>query len=331
MNAPPVADESTQADATRELDYDAYLELRAGNEAEIEVQLVTCPQCGAQTRLDAGVVADACAFCTTPLVAVAAQSARQIKPKALVSFAVERRKAQDIFVEWIGGRWFAPNALKQTVRRVDGIRGVYLPCWTFDADTQSTYTGQRGVDRIVHDTRRDAQGNSVTVARTVTDWYPASGEVTMHFDDLLVPASNSIPSDLAEALLTWNAQALVPYADDYVAGFTMEAYQLGLEPGFELARAQFGRAIEGTVRQDIGGSHQRVHEVNTRYDAITFKHILLPAWICSYMFGGKSWLVVVNGQNGDVRGHRPWSAWKISGAVLVVAVIAAVLYVLNSP
>jgi hypothetical protein len=294
------------------------------------VQLVTCPQCGAQTRLDAGVVADACAFCTTPLVSVAAQASRQIRPRALVSFVVERGSAQDIFLKWIAGRWFAPNALKKTVRRLEGIRGVYLPCWTFDARTHSAYTGQRGIDRIVQDVRTDAQGKQVLVSRTVTDWYPASGEVSMVFDDQLVPASQSIPQDLADVLITWNASALVPYADEYVAGFTVEAYQVGLEPAFATARGQFDNAIDGAIRQDIGGNHQRVHDVQTRYDDITFKHILLPAWICSYMFGGKSWLVVVNGQTGDVQGHRPWSPWKIAAAVLAVSIIAAVVYFLNS-
>jgi hypothetical protein len=243
---------------------------------------------------------------------------------------VERASAQDIFLKWIAGRWFAPNALKKTVRRLEGIRGVYLPCWTFDARTRSRYTGQRGIDRIVHDTRTDAQGKTVMVSRTVTDWYPASGEVSLVFDDRLVPATKSVPQDLADALITWDAKALVPYADDYVAGFTVEAYQLGLQPAFEQAREQFNRAIDSAIRQDIGGNHQRVHDVHTEYDAITFKHILLPAWICSYMFGGKPWLVVVNGQTGDVQGHRPYSPWKIAGAVLATAIVIAILYLLNS-
>jgi hypothetical protein len=36
--------------------------------------------------------------------------------------------------------------------------------------------------------------------------------------------------------------------------------------------------------------------------------------------------VVVNGQTGKVKGDRPWSAWKIAGAVLAVAIVAAIIW-----
>jgi hypothetical protein len=300
-----------------------------GNEPEISPQLVDCPQCGAQTQFDAHVVASVCAFCATPLVSVAAHAERRIRPRAVVPFALEPKGAQEVFRRWIAGRWFAPNALKDTVRAVQGVRGVYLPCWTFDARTTSAYTGQRGVDRVVQETRRDAQGNNVIVTRTETDWYFASGTVSLTFDDTLVPASRSIPEHLATVLQDWDVSGMQPFSDDYVAGFTVEAYQVALEPAFAEAKGVFDAAIDRAVRADIGGNHQRVLSVSTQYDAVTFKHILLPAWICSYQFNGKTWRVVVNGQTGAIKGDRPWSAWKIGFAVLAAMAAAAIIALLS--
>lgn len=317
--------DTVRASATEELDYLSFLRQQAGNEPEIAPQLVTCPQCGAVTRLADGVVADACAFCATPLVSVAAHTGRQIRPRGIVPFMVDRSAAQTRFREWIGNRWFAPNALKQTVRSAEGVRGVYLPCWTFDARTTSTYTGSRGIDRHVHEQRRDSNGNTVTVTRTVTDWYPASGVVQVAFDDTLVPASRSVPENLASVLQGWDISNLEPYADEFVAGFTMEAYQLGLEPAFDEAKGQFEAGIVAAIHSDIGGNHQRIHDKSTHYESVTFKHILLPAWICSYLFRGKSWRVVVHGQTGDVKGDRPYSPWKIGFAVLAAMILAAVI------
>ncbi len=326
--APAVADDDRRV-ATEELDYLQHLRDQAGNEPEVAPQLVTCPQCGAQTQLAPGVVADACAFCATPLVSVAAHAGRQIRPRAIVPFTVDRAAAQSRFREWIGGLWFAPNALKQSVRSVDGVRGVYLPCWTFDARTSTDYQGSRGIDRHVHEQRRDANGNVVTVTRTVTDWYPASGQVYVAFDDTLVPASHSIPPKLATVLHGWDVSALTPYSDDFVAGFTLEAYQLGLEPAFEQAKGQFQDGIVAAIHADIGGNHQRISASHTRYDSVTFKHILLPAWICSYRFRDRAWRVVVHGQTGAVKGDRPYSPWKIAFAVVCVLVLALVLALLN--
>ena len=324
-NERTVAADIERAAAFEELDYLLHLRMQAGNEAEVTPQLVTCPQCGAETGLPRGVVADACAFCATPLVSVAAHTGRMIRPRAIVPFRVARAAAQERFRAWIGGLWFAPNALKHTVRSADGVRGIYLPCWTFDARTSSNYDGARGIDRHIHEQRRDAKGNMMTVTRTVTDWYPASGHVALVFDDTLVPASNSIPPKLATVLTDWDVSELAPYSDDYIAGFTLEAYQLGLEPAFGEAKVNFDKGIEGAIRADIGGNHQRIHHVSTSYDSVTFKHILLPAWICSYRFRDRAWRVVVHGQTGAVRGDRPYSAWKIAFAVLLVAIIVSLV------
>jgi LSD1 subclass zinc finger protein len=329
VNERPAVSERDQAAAREELDYRTHLARQESAEPEMVQQLVSCPQCGATTQFDPHVVAAVCAFCATPLVAVAVHEGRQIRPRGLVPFSLNPASAQELFRKWIDGRWFAPNALTRTVRSVQGVRGVYVPCWTFDARTTSSYVGQRGIDRTESDTRRDANGNTVVVTRTVTDWYPASGLLQVPFDDTLVPASSSIPEHLATVLQGWDISALVPAADDYMAGFTVEAYQVGLQAAFEQAKAVFDEGILSAVRQDIGGNHQRVHDVSTRYDDVTFKHILLPVWICSYMFRDKSWRVVVNGQTGEVTGDRPWSAWKIAFAVLTALVILGTIYLLN--
>jgi hypothetical protein len=329
VNEPPAVNAAAETEAHEELDYLGYLRAQAGNEAEITPQVVTCPQCGAQTQFDASVVAATCAFCATPLVSVAAHQERRIRPRSVVPFTLEPKGAQEVFRRWIAGRWFAPNALKRTVQSVQGVRGVYVPCWTFDARTTSRYDGLRGVDRTVQESHTDARGNRVVTSRTVTDWYPAAGTVGLTFDDVLIEASNSVPDHLAGALTGWDVGGMRPYSDDYVAGFTVEAYQLALEPAFAKAKVQFDAAIEAAVKRDIGGNHQRIEHVDSRYDAVTFKHILLPVWICSYQFQGKAWRVVVNGQTGAVAGDRPWSAWKIGFAVLTAAIVLSWIWYLS--
>ncbi len=57
----------------------------------------------------------------------------------------------------------------------------------------------------------------------------------------------------------------------------------------------------------------------------TFKHILLPIWMAAYKYGGKSYRFVVNAQTGKVQGERPWSAWKITGAVIAGLIVAGAL------
>jgi hypothetical protein len=244
------------------------------------------------------------------------------------AFKLEPKGAQDVFRRWIAGRWFAPNALKETVKSVNGVRGVYLPCWTFDARTTSDYQGQRGIDRVVQERRRDAQGNTVIVNRTETDWYPASGTVSLSFDDTLVPASHSIRRTghgLDRLGCVGNA-ALFRRLRRGLHGGSVSGRS---RAGIRRSKRHLRRGHSRCRAANIGGHHQRVLGVATRYDNVTFKHILLPVWICSYQFKGRSWRVVVNGQTGAVKGDRPWSAWKIGFAVLTLLAVAATVYLLQ--
>ena len=86
-------------------------------------------------------------------------------------------------------------------------------------------------------------------------------------------------------------------------------------------------AIHADVRQRIGGDEQIVSSVNTHYAGITFKHLLLPAWLMTYRWNNKPWQVFINATTGEVQGERPWSVWKITFAVLAaIAAIAGIWF-----
>jgi hypothetical protein len=314
------------ATAAAQLDFLSTLEQRAGSEGELEQQILTCPPCGAQLVVDPSVLPSHCAFCTAPLASVTPQTLRRIRPRGLVPFGIEAEDARARFRAWMEGHRFAPDAVKRTVTAVDSVRGVYVPCWTFNTDTESDYTGQRGDSRPVTVVQRQADGREAQVTCVVTDWQSASGRVRVPFVDEAVLASHTVPRHLEAALSGWDIAHLVPLSETDLAGCTVEAYQVALEPAFDKARQRFEQAIERAVRHDIGGDEQRVYCVDTRYDRITFRHVLVPVWMASYRVGRKRYAVVVNGQTGVVMGDRPWSFWKIAGAVLAVAAPAAILW-----
>jgi predicted RNA-binding Zn-ribbon protein involved in translation (DUF1610 family) len=322
----PEPDADARAAALREQDYLDALRRLAAREPSLEARVVDCPSCGAQTRLEEHVVADRCAFCAAPLVAGNAHAERLIRAQAVLPFALDRAAAQRVFGQWVESRWFAPGALKATVRQADGVRGIYIPWWTYDANTLTTYRGERGVQRRVADVRPNAtaQGGQSTT-RVVTDWTPASGVAAASFDDLLVAGSPSVPAHLARVLDRWDLTRLRPPDDALLAGFQVEVYRVGLEEGFGQARRQMQPSIDAAVRRDIGGDAQRVQAQQTAIDDIRFKHLLLPLWIGSYRFGGKPYRIVVNGQSGEVEGDRPWSGWKIAAAVALALLVLLVL------
>ncbi len=92
-----------------------------------------------------------------------------------------------------------------------------------------------------------------------------------------------------------------------------------------LGGSEIDAALEQDVRQRIGGDEQQVDSVRTQYGAITFKHILLPAWMLAYRYRERTFQVLVNACTGNVDGERPYSGWKIAFATLLGLLSTAVL------
>ncbi len=304
-----------------ELDFTSAL---AGNldTAEIETTRVSqCTNCAAQIEFATQDHAGECPFCATPVVADTGTH-RHIKPKALLPFAIDERAARDAMTKWLGRLWFAPNGLQEYARKGRKMSGIYVPYWTYDADTKSSYVGERG--QVYYETRtvtRDGKTTTEQVQRV--RWFPAAGRVARFFDDVLVLASTSLPKRFTDALEPWDLAELVPYSPEYLAGFQAEGYSVDLEQGFVEAREKMDRVIARDVRFDIGGDRQRIHSIDTTLRDITFKHILLPVWMAAYKYRGKSYRFVINARTGQVQGERPYSAWKIAFATLIGLAIAA--------
>ena len=211
------------------------------------------------------------------------------------------------------------------------LDGISTPYWTYDSSTYSNYTGERGDYYYVTETYTTTEdGKSVTKTRQVrkTRWTPASGNVSVMFDDILVVASQSLPADYVQKLEPWHLGELLPFDDKYLSGFRTETYQVDVTTGLATAKTIMSGVIDSRVRSDIGGDEQRVHQVNTRYSDISFKHILLPIWISAYRFKDKVYRFLVNGQTGEVQGERPYSGWKIFFSILVAAIIIITIVVL---
>lgn len=298
-----------------------------------EVRASSCPNCGAVVEFQGASHASECPFCATPVVADTGLR-RHIKPQALVPFALTETQAREALTKWLGSLWFAPNGLLEYTRKGRAMAGIYVPFWTFDAATASTYTGQRG--EAYYETRTvtvNVNGRSEQRQEQVRKihWYPAAGSVARDFDDLLVMASTSLPERLGNDLTPWDLSVLEPYAPDYLSGFQAEGYTVALADGHQVARAKMARVIEDDVRRDIGGDEQRITQVNTRHRDETFKHVLLPVWTAAYKYAGKSYRFLVNGQTGEVQGERPYSWWKIGFAVLAAAVVIGVGVFLSDP
>ena len=287
---------------------------------------VQCQSCGAKSIFMPPEVAGRCGFCGVQIVAQPKSADPIVAPGGVLPFCITQQQASGALKQWLATRWFAPSGLKQFAQP-EAIHGIYLPFWTYDTNTSTYYTGQRGEHYYETETyyETDAQGKRVQRTRQVqrTRWYPASGTVGRSFDDVLIPATQSLSIDHLDALEPWDLGELRSYDPAFLSGFKAQRYQVDLAEGFERAKEAMAPAIESDVRNDIGGDEQRIGSVNTSYFDVTFKHLLLPVYAGAYRYNGKLFQIVVNGRTGEIQGDRPYSVWKI--ALLVIAILIVIL------
>ena len=227
-----------------------------------------------------------------------------------------------------------PGKLKQLAQS-QALIGIYLPFWTYDTQTASRYRGKRGEHyyRTETYTTTDADGKQVRKTREVrhTRWYSASGQVSRFFDDVLVPATQAIEEKrLSQLWPSLNVSTLKPYSAEYLAGFQAQRYEIPVKEGWERAKSMMADTIRRDVRSDIGGDEQQIHSVSTNYSQETFKHVLLPLWMATYRYGGKTYQVMINAQTGTVMGERPVAIWKVVLTVAIALIIIITIIALRS-
>lgn len=290
--------------------------------ATIGQYVFKCQRCGATTETNE--TASLCQFCGAPLV-IDTNASGQIAPEGVLPFQFDKGAVSTHLKKWTNSRWFAPNALKK-VGTAESTKSTYIPHWTYDSQTDTVYSGQRGEYYWVTESYYD-NGQRKTRRVRRTRWYPAGGRVDRFFDDVLVPGTTQLPPKELDRLAPWPLEQAEPYQPQYLAGHFALRYDIEAETGFEEAKRRMATVIEDDCRRDIGGDEQRVQSMNTQHRDVTFKLMLLPVWVATYVYGGKNWRILVNGRTGEVQGERPYSKVKIAiAAIIALIVVAAIVY-----
>ena len=286
-----------------------------------EKKVVICQSCGAESVYDALDVSNECPYCGSNQV-MEEKGKDTLAPGGVCPFKIDKKKAGANFKSWIKGKLFCPSLAKEKAKP-DSFKGVYLPYWTFDTQTQSTYEGQYGIDR----TEKTSDGKT----RIVTDWYYTSGDYREFIDDQLVIGTTRHDSAMLSSIEPFDTANNVAYKPEYLSGFIAERYSVGLNDGWEKDQDDIRRHLENQISDKIRCEHNadRVSSLRVRsaFDDVKYKYLMLPIWLSSFKYNGKVYNFMVNGQTGRVGGKTPISPWRVAAAVLIgVAIVGAIWY-----
>ena len=313
--------EDTEVKRAEELDFNSA-ELTGNCDWGVKSKTVTCKSCGAVSIYDALEVANECPYCGSNQV-MEANDISTLAPNGVIPFKLTAKDAGERFTEWLRKKWFCPSEAKRSAR-ADKFQGIYLPYWTFDANTSTDYTGKYGIEREVKN------GDDT---KTVTDWYNCSGHYDHFIDDALVQASNHHDNQILDMIEPFDTKDNVAYKPEYIAGYAAERYSIGLKDAWERAKRFIARVLLSLIEDKIMDDHKadsvKDVEMRTTYSNITYKYLMLPIYISSFSYKGKVYQFMVNGQSGKGGGRSPVSALRVLLAILIVIAVIALIYMLT--
>ena len=287
---------------------------------------VQCQSCKAVSVFDPERVGQNCDFCGSPALIDYTEIKAPIRPQALLAFKISEPHVREQIRRWYASKWLAPGKLKSRAL-VDRVRGVYIPYWTFDAQAVCPWEADAGYYYYTTESYRDNQGRSQTRQVRHVRWEPASGIVRHFFDDEPVPGTHGVSHALLGQVEPFRTTELVPYDTAFLSGFVVEHYQIVLLDAAQASQEQMKRKLFEMCSAEVPGDTQRNLQIHPTFSAQTFKHILVPIWLLSYLYGAKTYQVVVNGDDGRMAGQYPKSPWKIAFLVLL-AIVALIIFAL---
>lgn len=249
-------------------------------------------------------------------------------PDASIPFAFSPVQAEEHFRLWRRKRRFVPGSFRRGHLPAI-VEPIYLPFWSFYAETHSVYEASRGDDRRVENTytRTDSDGNSETHTETstTTDYTSVSGEHDQVIEALLVPASDTFDPQLIEKISFFDHSRLTVWRSDPTPGAILPRPEFSLPQSWTIGRGKIEERLKREITKAIGGDSVRGLRFTTEFRHTRFQRLLLPFYGIRYTYRGRPSFALLNGQTAVVTGDVPRSSLKIVATVLGSLAAAAIL------
>ena len=286
-----------------------------------ETKVVHCDNCGANNIVDTNAISITCPFCGSNQV-VETNELVGIKPHRVIPFQISESNTKQNYSLWIKKKFFVPSKVKKNIPKLV-LRGVYLPIWTFDSNTFSIYDGKLGK----HYTRTVGSGKN---RRTITEvrYFYVRGSKQVTFDDLIVNAGSKISQSEINAISPFNTNNSYEYDKRYLAGFSSEHYVVRLNMGWDNAKIRMNAIIKREILRGYNHDVVSYLNVNTTFNSIKYKYVLIPIWIGTYKYANKDYRFISNGETGKITGKVPISIAKVSILIFIIMLIFVVVFVI---
>lgn len=304
----PYCDTEFEVEALRQLDEalktepqedDMTWQTEAGSrwqegEAE-ELRSYVCQSCGGEIVGDANTAATTCPFCDNPVV-MSGQFAGDLRPDLVIPFQLDKEAAKAALLKHLSGKPLLPKVFKDE-NRIQEIKGVYVPFWIFDAETDA--------DIRYHATRTRFWSDS-NYNYTETSHFSVYRAGSLVFAGVPVDGSTKMADDLMESIEPYDLSKAVDFQTAYLAGYFADKYDVTAQQSETRANSRIKTSTEQAFASTvIGYSSVIPQHSSVRLRNGKSKYALYPVWLLTTRYRDQLYTFAMNGQTGKMVGNLP--------------------------
>ena len=119
---------------------------------------------------------------------------------------------------------------------------------------------------------------------------------------------------------------VIDFSSPYLSGFLAEKYDVEKDQVYPTMRDRVEKAVDEVFKESIQSySSLRIESSKVDIENVRFDYTLLPIWILTYLYNGKTYIFAMNGQTGKVFGELPVCRKKLTflffGLTLLIFII----------
>ena len=278
-----------------------------------------CPSCGAELICDEATAATSCPYCGNNAV-IPGQFRGALKPDFVIPFQVGKEDAVKALKAHYKGKPFLPESFSDE-NHIQEIKGIYVPFWLFDGQAEADVSFAATRSTVIVTGRERI---------TTTRHFDVRRAGTVNFEKIPVDASRKMPDDYMDALEPFRYDAMVPFSTAYLPGFFADIPDVSIEDCSLRAELRATDTAVESMRRQVSGYETCVpvrKDAQLRRGKV--RCALLPVWLLSTRWEGKTFLFAMNGQTGRMVSDLPvskkrfWTWWGglTAGITAVLAVI----------
>jgi DNA-directed RNA polymerase subunit RPC12/RpoP len=257
----------------------------------------SCQSCGAEIVTDENTAATFCYYCHNPTI-IPRRLEGEFRPEKVIPFKLEREKATEMFKNWCKKKPLLPKFFSSS-SQLEKLSGIYVPFWLFDSDTIGNVSGE------AKKVRTYTQGD---IRYTEIKYYRVIREGMATFKSVPADGSKKMDDSLMEVLEPYDYSELKDFSMSYLSGYFAEKYDMDENDVYERVSKIMKRHLNTLLEDTIQGySVVNIKNSNVDLKNVEAAYVLLPVWMFTYQFKGKTYIFAMNGQTGKIAGRLPIS------------------------